>query len=68
MDKRLVDAKYLAGYISKSREAIYQMVSRRQIPFVKIGGRTMFDLEQIHAWIRKHTINPTDIERREAEL
>jgi len=62
MEKRLINAKDLADYIGTSRDQIYQMVSRRQLPFVKIGKSTRFDLRDIEKWISDRKTKPLEIE------
>ena len=66
IERRLVNARELGEYLGKSPEAIYQMVSRRQIPFVKMGGSTKFDLRVIDAWIKKLEVKPLEMEARES--
>ena len=62
MEKRLLNARELGEYLGKSPGAIYQMVSRRQIPFVRMGGSTKFDLRSIDSWIKKQEVKPLDME------
>ncbi len=40
-----------------SESGIYQWVSQRQIPFVKIGRSVRFDSEEIQKWIAKKKID-----------
>ena len=54
--KRLVKIKELSEYLSTPVGAIYQRVSRRQIPFVKLGRSLLFDLEKIQEWIRQNSV------------
>lgn len=61
MDKRLLTAEELGQYISKSIPAIYTMVSRRQIPFVRLGRLTRFDVRAIDKWLESQSIKPLDI-------
>jgi excisionase family DNA binding protein len=55
LGKRLVNAEEIAPYIGTTAPNIYQMVSKNQIPFVKIGRSTRFDLLKINAWIAENT-------------
>lgn len=56
MNSRLLKAVEVAHYIGTSVGQIYQMVSRRQIPFVKIGRSTRFDRVAIDEWIGKLSV------------
>jgi excisionase family DNA binding protein len=56
MDTRLLTAKEMARYLATTPAQIYQMVSRRQIPFVKIGRSTRFDRLAIDEWIKKRAV------------
>lgn len=54
---RLTDMTGVAEYIGRSKGAVRGMVDRRQIPYVKTGGRVMFDLRKIDEWIEVHTVD-----------
>ena len=47
-----------ALYLKKTPQAIYSMVSRGQIPYLKIGVAVRFDPRQIQAWIQQFTVEP----------
>ena len=49
--KRLMNAEEVAFYIGTTHMNVYQMVSKRGIPFVKIGRSVRFDLHDIDPWI-----------------
>jgi excisionase family DNA binding protein len=56
-EKRLYTIKEASEYLGKSVKALYHMVERRQIPFVKIGKKSIgFDKIALDKWIEKHTI------------
>jgi excisionase family DNA binding protein len=48
----------LAKYFRKSRHAIYKMVERRQLPFVKVGQAVRFNPPVIREWIARHSVAP----------
>jgi excisionase family DNA binding protein len=50
MDK-LWTAEELAEYLNVSKAAIYAMVYRKEIPFLKIGRRVRFRCESVEEWI-----------------
>ena len=49
-----MDVKMVSEYIHVSKSLIYRMVSMDQIPFIKIGSRTIFDRGQIDQWLHNH--------------
>ena len=55
----LVNVGHVAEYIGLSKHTVYTMVSQRRIPFVKVGRLTKFDLPTIDAWIRRHSVKPS---------
>jgi excisionase family DNA binding protein len=61
--KRLMNAHEVADYIGTTHLNVYQMVSKRGIPFVKIGRSVRFDLHDIDPWIEglKHGCAPNQI-------
>ena len=63
MQKRLITAKELAIYIGISREAIYQMLFKKEIPdyaIVRFGRSVRFDMEGIDKWIDENKGNSSD--------
>lgn len=49
-----MDVKMVSEYIHVSTSLIYRMVSLDQIPYIKIGARTIFDRTQIDQWLHNH--------------
>lgn len=58
MFDKLMTAEELAQYLNLSKAAVYAMVCRRQISFLKIGRRVRFRESEIEAWLEKQTIRP----------
>jgi excisionase family DNA binding protein len=54
--KRLLIVKEASEYLGITENALYCMVYRRQIPFVKIGKRLRFDKIDLDKWIEKQKI------------
>lgn len=44
--------KEAAEYLRLPVDGIYSRVAKRQIPFHKIGGRTLFDRVELDDWVR----------------
>jgi excisionase family DNA binding protein len=45
-----------AGFLRVTMPALYQMVYRRDLPFLKIGRRLRFDPNRIRAWLREKEV------------
>lgn len=43
----------VASLLRCKKRTIYDMVEQRRIPFRRVGGRLLFDLDEIVAWTRK---------------
>jgi excisionase family DNA binding protein len=52
---KLLSVKELAILLGVHRVTIYDWVSQRMIPFVKVGARTMFDPREIERWLRERS-------------
>lgn len=46
-----MDVKMTSEYLHVSRSLIYEMVSKEQIPYIKVRTRTIFDRAQIDQWV-----------------
>jgi excisionase family DNA binding protein len=57
MGKRYLNTNELSEYLGISKHALYQKVSQKRIPFVKIG-RLKFDIREIEKWIKDHSVEP----------
>ena len=56
--RRLIDIRAAADYTGLSIHTLYTMVSQRRIPFVKLGGKLLFDLALLDEWIKQNTVMP----------
>jgi excisionase family DNA binding protein len=50
-EKRFLNVQELAKYINMSESYMYKMVSKKLIPYIKLGTRTLFDRAQIDQWV-----------------
>ncbi len=48
---KYMDIDSLIGYIPLTKSTVYSMVSRKQIPFKKIGKKLIFNKKDIDYWI-----------------
>jgi excisionase family DNA binding protein len=51
--KRYLTVKELSEWVNLSKSHIYALKSKNEIPFVKIGGKLLFDSDRISEWIEK---------------
>ena len=56
MEKRLITIKELAVYTGWSKSALYHMIARRELPFIKWGHSVRFDLRKIDRLIERKTV------------
>ncbi len=51
MNKRLLDIKAAAGYLSISRSLLYQWIEKGRIPALKINTRTLIDVYDLDNFV-----------------
>ncbi len=49
--KRFLNVQELCDYIDMSESYVYKMVSKKLIPHIKLGTRTLFERNQIDNWV-----------------
>ena len=47
----LLTVRELSKWLRMSESHIYTLVSKKKIPFNKVGGKVLFDKQQIKNWI-----------------
>ncbi len=50
--RKLLTISELSTLLNIARKTVYNLVYRREIPFVKVGGSLRFDPDQIDKWIK----------------
>jgi len=53
IDKRLLDSKSAANYLSISRSKLYQWVDAGKIPSVRIDNRRLFDVIDLDEFVNR---------------
>ena len=48
---RFLNVQDLKEYIHVSESYVYKKVMKNQIPYIKLGTRTLFEKNQIDAWV-----------------
>lgn len=57
-----LNKKELSEFLGLSIFTIDSWVSeRREIPYIKMGKRVMFDINDVQKWIEKNKISPKDV-------
>jgi excisionase family DNA binding protein len=58
MIPHLLTPKEASELTRLSVKTLYAKCCRREIPFVKLGGKLLFDQAKLVAWIEKHSVEP----------
>lgn len=58
--EKLLTAKQISELLEVSVSAVYDWVSRRQIPYVKLGRLIRFKKNEIFRWVDTRTIKPKE--------
>ena len=66
--ENLMGVDDLAEYLKVNKQTVYNWVSRKEIPFIKIGDLVRFEREDISLWLRNKTFRPDTIEYRGYEI
>lgn len=62
--KPLKDIKFAADFLGLPVPSLRGKVSRREIPFIRLGRRVLFDLDDLQSFVEKLKVQPRP--RREA--
>ncbi len=66
--RRLITAKEASQYLSLSTDTIYRMAALKKLPYLKIGGRVLFDVKALDQWIERHTVREKEWKRQELKI
>ena len=59
--KRYVTERELSQIISKSRPGLQlDRYHGRGLPYIKLGGKILYDMTKVDAYLEAHTITPED--------
>lgn len=56
--KPLMNIVETSNYLGIAKNTIYAWVHKKQIPFVKLGGRLFFKAKDLEQFIEENTIRP----------
>lgn len=54
---KLLTIDELSTILQTSKSTIYRWVHKREIPFVKLGGKLLFSQEEIQEYIKKNSVS-----------
>lgn len=54
---KLLTVEEIAELFQTSTSTIYRWVHKREIPFVKLGGKLRFSLDAIQEYIKKNSVS-----------
>ena len=58
-NQKFLSKRQVAALLGLSTYTIDAWVSqKREIPFIRMGRRVMFDVRDIQAWLEKNKVNP----------
>lgn len=52
----LITVKTLSDWIKISSKVIYRLIDKKEIPYIKIGGKYLFDKQQILEWLKLNSV------------
>jgi len=52
MEKRFLNIKEMSDYIGLTQGTLYVWTSQRRLPYLKVGNRVRFDLQEIEKWLK----------------
>lgn len=58
--QRYLDCAGAAAYLAISESYVQKLVSRRRVPFIKLGRRVVFDARQLDRWAARRQVLPKD--------
>ena len=60
MQKMLINIHEASSTLWISISTLYRLTSRKQIPFVKVGARCLFQPASLEAWIAERSVQPAE--------
>ncbi|MCX4275564.1 MAG: helix-turn-helix domain-containing protein [Candidatus Gastranaerophilales bacterium] len=57
---RLLTIDDVAGLLKISKSTLYRWVNKREIPFVKLGGKLRFNEDEIKTFVLQNSVSVSD--------
>lgn len=61
----LMNIDEVAEYLHLKKSTVYSYTSKEQIPFIKLGGKLLFDSNDISKWLEKSKTCPKQLTTNE---
>ncbi|MCI0552067.1 MAG: helix-turn-helix domain-containing protein [Anaerolineae bacterium] len=58
---KLFTVREAAQYLKIAEWTLRSWISQKRIPYVKLGSRTMFDVDDLNKWIDSHKVAPVEL-------
>lgn len=52
----MISVREAAQMLGIAPSTVYRFVHQQRLPFIKIGSRVLFDLDDLSEWVREHKI------------
>jgi excisionase family DNA binding protein len=49
----LLTTKEVQIWLRLSRSKVYELITKKEIPYIKIGGKFLFDKQKIETWLQQ---------------
>lgn len=63
--KLILNTRELAEFLNISKQTVYRLIEKRQIPFSKVGGSLRFNRESILEFMESNRVEPIGIKNYE---
>jgi excisionase family DNA binding protein len=60
MEKRLLSVAEASQLLGMSESFLYKLAESKTIPHLRLGRAVRFDVAQIDAWLRRHSVGEVD--------
>lgn len=55
---KLLNIKEASEFLRISEITLYKYVSKRSVPFIKVGRKVLFNLEDLEKWVENKRVKP----------
>jgi excisionase family DNA binding protein len=66
MEQTYFDVNAISGFLGVSKSTIYSYVNKNRIPFAKLGGKLLFDKNDITRWMASKKNSVETLEGKDA--
>jgi len=54
----LINIQQASRLTGLSIPTLYKYICMRRVPYIKLGGRVLFDRKRLEGWIHEHSVEP----------